>query len=143
MDNIKLRLSGAILFAVMLTMASVQAEEEQVAAVDKIEVTAANEFVTRHDEAIIMDVRTPAEYDMSHITGAMNVNVQDDEFRSIVAGLDKDKTYVVHCTKNPADGRSSRALETMQQLGFKNLYSLEGGYIAWKEAELPLTEPEN
>jgi rhodanese-related sulfurtransferase len=25
----------------------------------------------------------------------------------------------------------------------KNLYSLEGGYVAWKEAELPLTEGED
>ncbi len=143
MNNIKLRITGVILFAVMLTMVSAQAEEEQVTAVDKIEVTDAKEYVARHDNAIIMDVRTPVEYDMSHITGAMNVNVQDDDFESMVAGLDKDKTYLVHCTKNPAGGRSSRALETLQQMGFKNLYSLEGGYIAWKEAELPLTEADN
>ncbi len=70
----------------------------------------------------------------------MNVNVQDDDFASLVAGLDKDRTYLVHCTANPVDGRSSRAMETLQSLGFRNLYSLEGGYIAWKEAELPLTE---
>lgn len=143
MDYMKLRISGVILFAILLTMASVQAEEEQAMAVDKIEVTAAIEYVAGHDNAIIMDVRTPAEYDVSHITGAMNVNVQDDDFESMVAGLDKEKTYLVHCTKNPVDGRSSRALETMQQMGFKNLYSLEGGYIAWKEAELPLTEADN
>ena len=143
MDNIKLRLTGVILFAVMLTMASAQAEEEQITAVDKIEVAAAKEYVARHDDAIILDVRTPVEYDMSHITGAMNANVQDDDFESLVAGLDKDKTYLVHCTKNPAGGRSSRALETLQQMGFNNLYSLEGGYIAWKEAELPLTEADN
>lgn len=143
MDRIQLRLPRVILFAVMLAMAGVQAEEEQASAVDKIEVTAAKEYVARHDDAIIMDVRTPAEYDMSHITGAVNVNVQDEDFESMVAGLDKDKTYLVHCTKNPADGRSSRALETLQQMGFKNLYSLEGGYIAWKEAELPLTEAGN
>jgi len=143
MENMKLHISGVILFAVMLTMASVQAEEEQANAVDKIEVTAAIKYVAGRDDAIIMDVRTPAEYDMSHITGAMNVNVQDDDFESMVAGLDKDKTYLVHCTRNPVDGRSSRALETLQQMGFKNLYSLEGGYIAWKEAELPLTEADN
>ena len=54
-----------------------------------------------------------------------------------------DKTYIVHCTKNPVGGRSGRALEKLQELGFKNLYSLEGGYIAWKEADLPLTEASN
>jgi rhodanese-related sulfurtransferase len=34
-------------------------------------------------------------------------------------------------------------LETLQRLGFKHLYSLEGGYVAWKDAELPLTELDN
>jgi rhodanese-related sulfurtransferase len=99
--------------------------------------------VAKNDNAVIVDVRTPTEFDMSHITGAMNVNVQNDDFAAMVAKLDKDKTYLVHCTRNPENGRSSRALETMQSLGFKNLYSLKGGYVAWKEAELPLTETDN
>ena len=90
-----------------------------------------------------MDVRTPVEYEMSHITGSVNVNVQDESFEDMVVALDPNKTYIVHCTKNPGDGRSSRALETLHSLGFKHLYSLEGGYVAWKDAELPLTKPSN
>ncbi len=90
-----------------------------------------------------MDVRTPIEYEMSHITGSVNVNVQDESFENMVIALDPNKTYIVHCTKNPADGRSSRALETLKSLGCKHLYSLEGGYVAWKDAKLPLTEPSN
>ena len=142
MKNIALRNAGLWLFAGLLAAAPVQAEEQAVNAVDSIEVTAAQDYVAQHDDAVIIDVRTPAEFGMSHITGAVNVNVQDDDFASMVAGLDKDKTYLVHCTKNPVGGRSSRALETLQSLGFKNLYNLEGGYIAWKEAELPLSEAE-
>lgn len=143
MNNTRFRLPGLALLATMFATGVVQAGEEVKMAVEKIEVTAAKDYVAQHDNAVIMDVRTPVEYDMSHISGAMNVNVQDDDFESMVAGLDKDKTYLVHCTRNPGNGRSSRALETLQSLGFKNLYSLEGGYIAWKDAELPLTEAEN
>jgi rhodanese-related sulfurtransferase len=127
----------------MFATSSVQAGEETKSAVEKIAVTAAKDYVAEHDNAVILDVRTATEFDLSHITGAMNVNVQDDDFASMVAKLDKEKTYLVHCTRNPGNGRSSRALETMQSLGFKNLYSLEGGYVAWKEAELPLTETKN
>ncbi len=140
MNKTNFRLSGLIFLAGILAMTSVRAEDEAGKAVAKIDVNTAQEFLAQHENAVIMDVRTPAEFDLSHITGAMNINVQDDDFESLVAGLDKDKTYLVHCTKNPAGGRSSRALETLQSLGFKNLYNLEGGYIAWKEAELPLTE---
>lgn len=140
MNKINFRIPGLVFLFGMLAIANVQAGEEKETTVEKIEVTAAQEYVAQHDNAVIMDVRTPAEFDMSHVTGAINVSVQDDDFETMVAGLDKDKTYLVHCTRNPGNGRSSRALETLQNLGFKNLYSLKGGYIAWKEAELPLTE---
>jgi len=143
MRNTNIRLSGLICLAAVLAMVTVQAQDESASAIEKIEVTAAQDYVADHEDALIMDVRTPAEFELSHITGALNVNVQADDFESMVAGLDKDKTYLVHCTKNPANGRSSRALETLQSLGFRNLYSIEGGYIAWQEAELPLTEADN
>ena len=143
MNKNDLRLSVLAFLSGILAMTSIQAEDEAAMAVEKIDVNSAQEYVAQHENAVIVDVRTPAEYEMSHITGAMNVNVQDDDFESMVAALDKDKTYLVHCTRNPDNGRSSRALETLQSLGFKNLYSLEGGYVAWKEAELPLTEAEN
>jgi rhodanese-related sulfurtransferase len=143
MNKIKFRLSVLTFLAGILALTSVQAGGEATETVAKIDVNSAQEYVAQHENAVILDVRTPAEYDMSHITGAMNVNVQNDDFATMVAGLDKDKTYLVHCTRNPADGRSARALVTLQELGFRNLYNLEGGYIAWKEAELPLTEANN
>ncbi len=143
MNKINFRLSSLIFLAGILAMTSVQAEDEAGEAVEKIDVHAAQEYAAQHENAVLLDVRTPAEYEMSHIPGAVNVNVQNDDFASMVAGLDKNKTYLVHCTKNPANGRSARALETLQELGFRNLYSIEGGYVAWREAELPLAEADN
>jgi rhodanese-related sulfurtransferase len=142
MKHTNLRLSGCffLMLALSLTGEANDATENDVT---KITAATANEYVAKHDNAVIMDVRTPAEFNMSHIIGAINVNVQDDDFETMAANLDRGKTYVVHCTMNPGNGRSSRALETLQSLGFKNLYSLEGGYVGWKEAELPLSEAEN
>jgi rhodanese-related sulfurtransferase len=124
------------LFAISLA----QADDDGQNPVTAIEVNDAREFVAHHEYAVIMDVRTSVEYETSHIPGAVNVNVQDESFEGTVAALDPNNTYIVHCTKNPANGRSNRALQTLQSLGFKHLYSLEGGYVAWKDAELPLTE---
>ena len=135
--------SQLLLVASLLAAAFVQADGDIEDAVISIEVNAARNFVARHEDAVIVDVRTPLEYEMSHITGSVNVDVQDESFADRVKVLDPDKTYIVHCTKNPAGGRSSRALETLQSLGFKRLYSLQGGYVAWQEADLPLTEPSN
>ncbi len=135
--------SGLLIIAGLLAVSLAEADDDGQVSVTTIEVSAAKDFVARHEAAVILDVRTPVEYEMSHITGAVNVNVQDESFQDMVVALDPNKTYIVHCTKNPAGGRSSRALETLQSLGFKNLYSLEGGYVAWKDAELPLTESSN
>ena len=129
---------GALL--AIFAMPPLHAGDETTHDVDKISVTAALDYVAQHEDAVILDVRTPVEYEQSHITGAINVDVQNEDFESLAAGLDRNKTYLVHCTRNPGNGRSSRALETLQSLGFTNLYSLEGGYVAWKDAALPLTE---
>ena len=119
---------------------SAQAGDDSQGSATVIDANAARDFVSEHQDAVILDVRTPVEYEMSHISGSVNVDVRDESFESMVADLDPNKKYIVHCVINPPGGRSSRALESMQKLGFKNLYSLEGGYVAWKDAELPLTE---
>ena len=105
-----------------------------------IDVNAAHDFVTEHEDAVILDVRRPSEFEESHITGSVNVPVHDESFEGMVNKLDPNKKYVVHCTKNHYFGRTNRALKSMQNLGFKHLYSLKGGYVAWKDAGLPLTE---
>ena len=133
-------MSRYLCVSILLAISLVQANNDIEKSVADIDVNAAQEFIARHENAIIMDVRTPVEYAASHITGAVNVSVQDESFENMVTELDPNKTYIVHCTRNPAEGRSSRALETLKGIGFKHLYSLEGGYVAWKDAELPLTE---
>jgi len=141
--NGRFSISRLLILAGLLAVSLAQADDDRQDSATIIEANDAKDLVARHEDAVILDVRTPVEYEMSHITGSVNVNVQDESFRDKVVALDPNKTYIVHCTKNPADGRSDRALETLQSLGFKNLYSLEGGYVAWKDAELPLTEPAN
>ncbi|MFQ6005343.1 MAG: rhodanese-like domain-containing protein [Woeseia sp.] len=141
--NKKLDFSRLFLLISFFAVLSAQAGDDFQNSVMVIEVNAANDFVSEHEDAVVLDVRTPIEFKMSHITGSVNVDVQDASFEDLVARLDPNKTYIVHCTKNPIGGRSSRALESMQKLGFKRLYSLEGGYIAWKNAELPLTVTSN
>ncbi len=137
----KRNLSWLLISVSLLALSLAQAGDEGQESIATIEVNAANDFVARNGNVVILDVRTPVEYAMSHITGAVNVSVQDASFQDMVVALDPGKTYIVHCTKNPGNGRSSRALATLQGLGFRHLYSLEGGYVAWQDAELPLTEP--
>ncbi len=135
----ELSFTSLLIMVGLLAVTMTHANDEIQDSVAAIGVSAAKDLIASQENAIIMDVRTPVEYAASHITGAVNVSVQDESFENMVIELDPNKTYIVHCTRNPAEGRSSRALVTLKGLGFKHLYSLEGGYVAWQDAELPLT----
>ena len=81
--------------------------------------------------AVVLDVRTEKEFKAGHIPGAINLDFQSPDFQKKVAGLDKSKTYLVHCA---AGGRSAKAAAKMSTLNFKSVYNLEGGYRAWEKA---------
>jgi rhodanese-related sulfurtransferase len=67
MNKISFRLSSLIFLAGVLAMTNAQADDEADKAVEKIDVHAAQEYAAQHENAVLLDVRTPAEYNMSHI----------------------------------------------------------------------------
>ncbi|MFC1541238.1 rhodanese-like domain-containing protein [Candidatus Latescibacterota bacterium] len=83
---------------------------------------------------VILDVRTPEEYNTVHIEYAINKNYNSSEFKEMLATLDTDKTYIVYCRSG---GRSSNALKVMKEMGFKNVYHMLGGITGWLNAKYP------
>lgn len=85
-------------------------------------------------DAVVIDVRTPEEYDGGHIDGAQLLDIQSADFATGVAELDADQTYVVYCRSG---NRSAAATEQMQAEG---LTVLDGGGMGdmgaagWPEA---------
>jgi len=86
---------------------------------------------------VIIDVRTPAEFDSGHIENAINLDYNSETFRDELNNLDKDKTYLVYCGSG---GRSAGALDIMEKLGFIEAYNMLGGINQWKQDGLPTTE---
>lgn len=84
---------------------------------------------------VVLDVRTAGEFDAGHINGAKLVDFRSADFAKQVGELDRKKTYLVHCASGR---RSTSALETFQQLGFKSVVHLDGGFNAWKSAGKPV-----
>ena len=80
---------------------------------------------------VVLDVRTPKEFEEGHIPGAVNLDVNAPDFTEKIAKLDKRQTYLVHCA---AGRRSARACDKMSKLDFPKLYNLEGGFRAWEKA---------
>lgn len=90
----------------------------------------------KSDSVQLLDVRTPEEYADGHIAGAININVQSDDFSEIASEeLSKDSTVLVYCRSGR---RSLTAAEILTKLGYK-VVNLKGGIIEWKENNLPVT----
>ena len=84
-------------------------------------------FKNRPD-AVLIDVRTPEEFESGHLPGAININVQGSDFHEQVDDLDPMKPYFVYCK---AGARSSAAMRYMLAQGFNDVHNLVGGIMAW------------
>ncbi len=85
-------------------------------------------------DEVILDVRTPEEYAGGHINGARNMDWNAGNFEEAIAGMDKNKPVMVYCLSG---GRSAEAAKTLRNAGFKQVYELKGGMMAWRKAGLP------
>lgn len=88
----------------------------------------------------LLDVRTEEEYASGHLENAQNVNINGASFADEVATLDKNKPVYLYCLSG---ARSAKAASYLSQQGFKEVYNLKGGIIAWKGAEKPVTQESN
>lgn len=84
---------------------------------------------------VILDVRTPEEFRQGYIEGAVLLDYYSPDFRDRFAALDRDATIIMYCRSG---NRSSHVLGLADKLGFRQVYDLRGGIVAWKKAGLPL-----
>ena len=92
----------------------------------------------KEDKSVVLiDVRTPEEVERNHLAGAINVDYNSSDFKKKMAELDKTKTYMVYCGSGI---RSGKSVNVMKDLGFKNIFNLDGGIKAWKAEGFPIEE---
>jgi rhodanese-related sulfurtransferase len=76
---------------------------------------------------LLLDVRTPAEYRVSHLKGARFVNF-DSMATEQLADVPRTRPVVVYCSVGV---RSERLGERLQMLGFRQVRNLYGGLFEW------------
>ncbi|RYU96734.1 redoxin domain-containing protein [Emticicia agri] len=84
----------------------------------------------------VLDVRTPEEFAKGHLTDAKNINWRDTNFAARIEGMDKSNPVFVYCLSG---ARSAAAAKKMREMGFKEVYELDGGIMKWRAANLPET----
>ncbi len=100
-------------------------ETDQIKSVDADELAT----ITQKESVNILDIRKRSEYQSEHMIGAENAPL--DFINESMSGIDKNKTYYVHC----AGGYRSMIFNSiLRARGFDNLIDVKGGFKAIKES---------
>lgn len=87
----------------------------------------AKENLDENSEIIVLDVRTPSEYESGHIEGAVLLPLDKLTEKASEVIPDYEKIYYVYCRSG---NRSATAAQLLVDLGYKNIYDL-GGISDW------------
>lgn len=79
----------------------------------------------------LVDVRTPEEFKEGHLKNAVNLDYRNNNFEMEINKLDKTTPTFVYCLSG---GRSASAAKQMNELGFTTVYNMDGGIMAWRNA---------
>ena len=84
--------------------------------------------VIENEQVQIIDTRTPAEFSEGHIPGAVNIDIDSEEFAAKVSELDKSCPVAVYCR---GGRRSKEAAKQMVSCGLE-VTELADGILSWE-----------
>lgn len=94
-----------------------------------LEINAFKLGIEKEENILLIDVRTPKEYNEGFIKGALNIDFLNTKtFNNKIQELDKNKELYIYCRSG---GRSQKAAKIMSKMGFEKVYDLKGGYLNW------------
>lgn len=93
-----------------------------------------HELKPRTDEAVVIDVRTPGEFESIHLPGSRNVPLDelDEHVDQIRATAERGDEVVLVCQSG---ARAEQAQERLAEAGVGPLPVLDGGVAAWEQAD--------
>lgn len=81
----------------------------------------------RDDNTVYLDVREPNEWNLGRVPGA--IHLPRGQMEGKVEGMvPRDKRVVVYCA---GGSRSALAADTLQQMGYENVVSMQDGFKGW------------
>lgn len=83
---------------------------------------------------LLLDVRSKAEYEVSHLSGARWIEPESSA-QDLLPTLPKDRTVVLYCS---VGYRSAACATRLLAAGFTNLINLEGSLFQWANEARPL-----
>jgi rhodanese-related sulfurtransferase len=87
------------------------------------------------EDFMLVDTREESEWAAGHAAGSIHLGKGVIERDIEQAIPDSTKKIVLYCG---GGFRSALAADTLQKMGYRNVYSLAGGWRAWKAASMPI-----
>jgi len=94
--------------------------------------------VLNDSDCILIDVRTPAEFNFTRAKSAINIPLQS--LSSTIIDKYKDKRILCICQKG---SRGAQAAKILTELGIASVYNITGGTDAWEKSGLPVIKDKN
>ena len=94
-------------------------------------------LLINREPAMLVDVRSEADFRAGHITNAINIPLDQIEVQINKITSNSKKNIIVYCQKGV---RSAQVFRLLNKLGLPKLYTIEGGLDAWLKNNLPIIE---
>jgi rhodanese-related sulfurtransferase len=140
LKNLRVLIMTALVTATVIGCAGSPSDTAPNLTIRKISVSEASALIQANigkADFVVFDVRTPSEFGQGHLSGALNIDYNAGNFRAEASKLDRNKRYLVYCR---TDNRSGQAVGIMKELGFKEVYDMDGGISEWQAAGYPVVK---
>ena len=101
----------------------------------EVTVEETQERLTANPAAKLVDVREDNEWNTAHAAGAIHLGKGIIERDIEVTIPDKGAEVILYCG---GGYRSALAADVLQEMGYTNVWSMAGGWKAWKESDAPI-----
>jgi rhodanese-related sulfurtransferase len=108
--------------------------------VKEVTVDQARERLSANRDALLVDVREDHEWEDAHAAGAIHLGKGIIERDIEMTVPDKATELILYCG---GGYRSALAADVLQGMGLTNVWSMAGGWKAWKESGAPIEGDQN
>jgi rhodanese-related sulfurtransferase len=120
--------AAVIIIFLMITNVACNAQQQ-------VDVQTFEQALNKND-IVLIDVRTPEEFNAGHIAGAINIDINSNTFEQQIKQLSKNKTVLVYCR---SVNRSAKASKILRKNHYK-VMDLAGGINAWIQSGKKLVQ---
>ena len=128
-NNLKLTFKSLILVSLLSIIVACTTSTSQT--VEVVEPQEFKDALNKHPQALLLDLRTPKEFQESHLPNAVNIDFESDDFQSqLKSAIDTTSIVLLHCRTGNKSAQTNTILQDME---IDTIIELNGGYESWQE----------